>query len=280
MAISLLLSLLLGAGVYLLYDGLTDPRPPADASPRLRRVEEFLVRAGLRDVTPRDFLLFSLGAGLLTGLLAQALLGWGVVSVLAGLVGALAPLAYYLRRHDRRRAAVQSALVDAIAQLRDGIRTGLSVPETLAGLARTGPEALRADVARLVRDARLIGFERALGEMRDRLADPVFDMVAASLLLNDRLGGRHVSRVLDRLAHATREELRAAQARNVLSARIVAAVPLVALVAVRQVNPAYLAVFDDPLGQVVLAGCVASTALGYAAMLWITRPPGEPRVLR
>ena len=53
--------------------------------------------------------------------------------------------------------------------------------------------------------------------------------------------------MLDRLAHATREqlrvqeELRAYQARDVLSARIVAAVPLVVLVVIRQINPAYLA---------------------------------------
>ena len=122
--------------------------------------------------------------------------------------------------------------------------------------------------------------------MRERLADPLFDVVAATLLLNDRVGAERLSAVLDRLAHATRaqlrvqEELRAHQARNVLSARIVAAVPLVVLVAIRQLNPAYLAVFDDWSGQLVLAGCVVSVAVGYAAMRWIARLPGEQRVLR
>jgi tight adherence protein B len=243
--IPVLLSVAFGAGVALLYEALTNPRP-ADAGPRrLRGLEEFLTRAGLHDVSPRDFLGFALASGLVVGVCAQLLLGWGVVSVLAGTLGLVAPVAYYVRRHDRRRAAVQAALVEAIGQLRDAIRTGLSVPEALVALAQSGPETL-----------------------------------------HDRLGGRNVSQVLDRLAQATRaeqrvqQELRAYQARNVLSARIVAAVPLVVLIAIRQVNPGYLALFNDWWGQVLLAGCVASVALGYAGMLWLTRLPGEERVLR
>ncbi len=285
--VPLLTSVVFGMAIYLIYDGLTDPRSPtAENRPPLRNVEEFLRRAGLADVTPRDFLLFSAGAGVCSGVAAQLVLGWGVVSLLALGLGASAPFVYYVHRHDTRRAALQRSLADAIGQLRDAIRTGLSVQEALVGLARSGPEVLRPEFATLLREIRLLGFEPALTTMRERLADPVFDVVAASLLLNDRLGGRNVSQVLDRLAHATRaqlrvqEELRAYQARNVLSARVVAAVPLVVLIGIRNVNPRYLAMFNDWSGQVVLAGCVASVALGYAGMLWIARLPGEPRVLQ
>ena len=300
--IPILLSLVFGAGVYLAYDGLTRPAPTADdaaraaahgavaarALGRLRATEalqEFLLRAGLQGVTPRDFVGFATGTGLACAVLAQLLLGWVVVSLLAGLLGTGLPLAYYVHRHDRRRAAVQGALADAIAQLRDSIRAGLSVQEALIGLAQHGPAALRADFATLARDSRLLGFEAAMARMRERLADPVFDVVAVSLTLNDALGGRNVGAVLDRLAHATRvqlrmqQEIRAYQVRNVWAARIVAAVPVVVLVAVRGVNPRYLAVFDGWWGQLLLAGCGASIALGYAAMLWLTRLPGERRVL-
>lgn len=284
--IPLLLSVVFGVAVYLLYEGLTNPRPPTGRTRRLRGVEEYLRRAGLHDVTPRGFVSFSLGAGLVVGVLAQLLLRWGVVSLLAAGLAVIAPFVYYVQRHDRRRAAVQAALVEAIAQLRDGIRTGLSVQEALMGLARSGPEALRPEFARLMREIRLSGFGPALSAMRERLADPVFDVAAATLLLNDRLGGRNVSQVLDRLAQATRaelrvqQELRAYQARNVLSARVVAAVPLVVLAAIRQVNPGYLAIFDDWWGQLLLAGSLMSVAIGYVGMLWMTRLPGERRVLK
>ena len=282
----LLLIVAFGAGAYLLYDGLTRSRLTPTHRRRLRWVEEWLLRAGLREVTPRDFALFSLATGLVSGLIAQLWLAWAVVSVCASVLGALIPTLYYRQRHDRRRAALQDALVEAITQLRDGIRAGLSVQEALLGLTRNGPQALRPEFILLVREMRLLGFERAMAGMRDRLADPVFDIVVTSLVWNDRMGGRNISQVLDRLAHATREqlrlqhELRAYQAKNVLAARIVAAVPLAVLVGVRQVDAPYLSVFNSFSGQLLLAGCVASIALGYAAMLWLTRLPGERRILQ
>ncbi|HEX2037454.1 MAG TPA: type II secretion system F family protein, partial [Chloroflexota bacterium] len=270
--IPLMLSLMLGAGISLVYQGLSSTSRPAEA-PALRArlatavaawergVQEFLTRAGLHDVTPRDFLLFSLGAGAVAGLVAQLLLGWGVVTALAAGIGSIFPFGYYVHRHDRRRAVLQEALVDAIGQLRDSIRTGLSVPEAMLGLAQHGPAPLRPEFGRLVREMRFYGFEAALNTTRQRLADPLFDTVAVSLAINDRLGGRNVSQVLHQLAHTTRAQLqvqreaRAYQARNVLSARIVAALPLLLLVAIRRVNPSYVALFDDAWGQLILAGC-------------------------
>jgi tight adherence protein B len=253
----LLLSLTFAGGVYLTFEGLARPREHLFGPLRWPAAQEFLVHAGLHDVTARDFALFSIASAGTAGVMAQLFLGWGMISGLAAGLGLLAPYAYYVRRHDRRRAAIQDALVQAIEQLRDAIRAGLSVHEALAGLARTGPDALRTEFATLSRDARLLGFESALGAMRDRLADPVFDVVACALLINDRLGGRLVSQVLDRLADATRaqlliqHEVRAHQGRTVLSARIVAATPLVALVGLRASNPRYLEIFDSVSGQMV-----------------------------
>jgi tight adherence protein B len=283
--IPLVLSVVLAGGVYLTFEGLVRPREHVFGGFRLHGVREFLARAGLHDVTPRDFILFSSASGVLVALIAQLFLGWGLISVLAGIAGLFAPLAYYIRRHDRRRAAIQDALVEAIEQLRDAIRSGLSIPDALAGLGRNGPEALRSEFVTLTREARLLGFDAALFAMRTRLADPVFDVVACALVVNDRLGGRQVSQVLDRLAESTRaqlriqHELRAQQGRTVLSARIVAAAPLVALVGLRAANPRYLSIFDSVLGQIVLVACAAAVGIGYMAMLYLTRVPGQQRVL-
>lgn len=284
--IPLVLSVTFGAAIYLLYEGLTNPHPAAPERRRFRRVEEFLAQAGLHEIRPRDFVTFSAAAGLVLGVTAQLMLGWPIVSLLVAAIGLAGPFLYYVRRRDRRRAALQDGLVEAMGQLRDAIRTGLSVQHALAGLATSGPETLRPEFARLSREAALLGFEAGMDAMRERMADPVFDVIAASLALNDRLGGRNVSQVLDRLAQATRaelrvqQELRAYQAKNVLSAQIVAGVPLALLIAIRLVNPGYLAIFNDPLGQLLLAGCAVSVAVGYLGMLWVTRLPGEKRVLQ
>ena len=282
----LALSVLFGIGVYVLYDGLTRQRTARNGERRWAiALREFLVHAGLYDVTPQEFLAFSLVAGLLTGTLAQVLLGWPLMTVLCAAFGAAAPVLYFAERHDRRRARVQEAMSEAIGQLRDGIRSGLSVQEALIGLARNGPAPLRDEFASLVREARLLGFEPALRKMRERLADPVFDVVATTLVLNDRVGGRNVSQVLDRLTQATRaqqrvhQELRAQQSRNVLSARIVAGVPLAVLIAIRWISPEYLDLFNGVWGQLLLVGCLGSVAIGYLAMRWLSRLPAEERVL-
>ena len=80
--IPLVLSVLFGLGVGLLYDGLTRPPTlPDGMTPRLRRIRDFLIQAGLYDVSPRDFLLFSLGSGLALAIVVEVFLTWPLVSV-------------------------------------------------------------------------------------------------------------------------------------------------------------------------------------------------------
>ena len=286
MAIPLLLSLAFGAGAYLLFDGLTNPRPLWAHRDVLHPLREFLIRAGLYDVTPRDFVLFSLGAGVLAALFAQLALRWSFLSPLAGVLGACLPLVYYMRRQARRRAAFQVAVVDAVVQLLHGIRTGLAVQEALIGLARTGPDVLRPEFAALVRDMRLSGFEQAVDGMRDRLADPLFDTVANALILNEQLGSRSVTQILEQLATATRgqlraeQEIQAQQSHNMATVTVMAAIPVALLVAIRLLNPTYLDVFTVWPGQLWLIGSLISLVIGYRASHWFGRIPGEARVLR
>ena len=112
----------------------------------------------------------------------------------------------------------------------------------------------------------------------------MWDAAALALLVNHRLGSRHVGPLLARLAAATRAEhvraaVRAQQAQHETSARIVAAVPVAVLVGLRLLNPGYVAVFDTPAGQAVLAGCAALLLAGYAAMRHVARLPAGRRVV-
>jgi tight adherence protein B len=287
--IVLLIASVFAGGVALVYVGLTRQfASEANAPSRrtwLARCEESLRHAGLEGVSVRDFLVFSFGVGLLTGLATQVVLGWPALSLAAAGLGLLAPLAYYGPRRARRRAEIQVALVDATSQLRAAIQAGLSVQQALSELGRTGPQALRPQLVRLGLDMRLEGLIPALEHLRGRLAEPLADQVIAALILNDLVGGRQVGPVLDRLAQATRahlaviEESKARQSQAVLSARVVALVPAVALVGLRVLAPGFMAVYDEPLGQLALVACLCWVLLGYAAMRWLGRLPDEPRVL-
>lgn len=283
-----LLSLCLGLGLLLVYLSLTARRNAVltRRSPVIDRVELLLQEAGVASVRGRDFLLLSLFAGLSVGVVAQVLLGWPLVSLALFMVGLVLPLWYFRSRADARRAALQTALADAVDALRASVRTGMSVEEGMAGLAANGPEVLRPVLEDLTREMRLSSFDEALGRARDRLADPVFDVVALALVMSHRVGGRNLSTVLDGLARSVRQqvqvqnEVRAQQAKNVLSARVIAALPVLMVFVIRSVNPSYLDAFSTPEGQVVMAACLLSVAIGYGAMLWSTRLPREERLLR
>ena len=284
----LVLSLLLAAGVLLVYLSATsgaDAEGAPEASLALR-LDTFLAEAGVEGVSTRDFLLLSAGAGAALAVAVQLALGWPVVTAAAFLIGLVLPVWYFRQRREARRDVIQAALADAVDALRSAVRAGMSVEEGLASLARSGPEPLRLALSELVRDLRLSGLEEAVRRTQDRLADPVFDTVAAALVMSHRVGGRNLTVVLEGLGRSVRQavqvqrEVRAQQAKNVLSARIIAALPVVLILAIRGINPGYLDIFSSPVGQALVALCLLSVAVGYAAMLWTTRLPGNERVLR
>ena len=281
------LSLTLGLGLLLIYLSLTSSgrskTRPAGHTGWLPRWSE---RSGVDGVGPRELAVASLTMGGAAALAAQTFFGWPVVTLAALGVGLLLPSWYFRQRAERRRAEVEEAVGEAVEALRDAVRIGLGIEEAIRALGRTGPYALRPLFREMERDFRLVGFEEALRRARKRVAEPLFDTLAVALLTAYRIGGRNLAAVLDGLSRSVRgsvqarREVRAHQAENVLSARVIAALPLLLIVVIRATNPSYLDVFSSPGGQAVLALCLLSVAAGYTAMLRATALPGQGRVLR
>jgi Flp pilus assembly protein TadB len=199
--------------------------------------------------------------------------------------GALLPRSIKAHAEAKRRAERSEAIAALAAALRDAVRGGLGIGEAISGQARWGPSALRGDLVQLAAETNMLGLPDALADFARRLGDPLADLLAATLALNARLGGRNLADVLDALAAAVRaeartlREVRARQAQQRLTARIVAAAPLVIVVAIRRTNPAYLIPFSTPAGQGVLGLAALLAATGYIAMLALTRPPAGTRLV-
>jgi tight adherence protein B len=219
---------------------------------------------------------------------AQLWLGWPLVSLLFGVCGVGLPAARYAPRARRQRAAEQAALVDFAAQLRSLLGSGgtSSVEVAFARLARFGPVALRPELARTVRDARRLrgGFPEALDRLRERLADQVGDQVVAASRHSYRLGGRGLGPVLDSLVESSRQtqdvrrEAEGRRTQAYLAAGVLCVLPALALVAVRTIAPEYLAMYDDPSGQLWLLGSAVWLAIGVGAVLWAGRLPKAERI--
>jgi Flp pilus assembly protein TadB len=112
----------------------------------------------------------------------------------------------------------------------------------------------------------------ALRRLAADLDDPSADLVVAALVLNAELRGPGLRASLTALAASAREELD--MRRRVEAGRrgirrgvgIVVAVTAGFLGVLVLFNRDYLAPYDDPLGQVVLAGVCAVFACGFAML--------------
>jgi tight adherence protein B len=265
---ALTLGAMAGLGLLLLATGLTRPTT--------RRSEE---------PGAAPLLVAGVVVGLLAGLAAWVLSGWPILTLAAMAGGLLAPRAWAGRSQVAEQVARTEAVAEVAAGLRDAVRGGLGVTDALGGLARWGPPTLRGELAEVTAQAAVLGLPQALEGFARRVGDPLADLLAATLALNQRLGGRNLAQVLDELAAAIRaeahtlREIRARQAQQRLSARLVAAAPLCILLVIRQTNPAYLTPFKTLLGQGVLGLALLLVVAGYVVMVRLAKPPAGSRLL-
>lgn len=259
-----LVSLAFGIGVLLIFDGLTRER------------DESAPRRKTRLAPP----LLGAISGAAVALIATR---WGAAALAGAVIGGLVPRAIAARNKEKVRAARREALAEVAGRLRDSVRAGLGLTEGLSLVAQNAPIALAAPLRELAAEARIRSIQTAVGRFASEMNDPLADLFARALALADRLGSSGVTEVLDGLAEAasqtahTAREVRARQLRHKASARIVAAVPVLLLVAIRFTNPDYLAPYSSASGQVVLLFGFGLIAAGYWTMSQTARLPEPPR---
>lgn len=260
---ALVAGVVFGLGLLLVFDALTRPEASLD-------IRRFAKRLGPR------------GAAGLGGATAGLLLtGWPVAAIAGASLGAAAPGLVERARTEREWVRRIEALTDLAARVRDALRAGIGIRDSLAQVA-SAPSPIGSELKRLAAETKVSGLGEAAATFGERMGKDG-ELVASALALSERVGARNTSEVLDALAEAlearaaTIREAKAHQARARLSARIVAAVPLLLVLGIRHTNPAYLAPFDTVLGQVVLALALALIGAGYFTMVRIARVEGAWR---
>jgi Flp pilus assembly protein TadB len=283
--------ILLGVGVWVAHDGLA-PRPAIREArgswAPVDRVKDWLAQADLPGVTIWHVVALCAAGCVAGGFAGYVTFGVPVTAALGAVGGALAVPVWLRTRHTRRRPARQRAIAEALERMRDTLGTGLTLDHAFQGLANNGPETLQRPFRQFEAELppHTDSFETAAVRLRDRLADSTWDLVTAGLLLHDEVGSTRFGSCLDHLARwqrsdlALRDRLVAARARIVLTAKVMAVLPVILLVLVRWWSPVATArTFETPLGQALLALSVLAIVIGYAWMLWLAQLPDEERVL-
>ncbi len=281
---SLVVAVLLGLGVFLVFDGLTRPRTGEPRIPA-RRMRRWLAASGLGHVSPPHYLLASAGTGLAAAAVVLTLIGSLGVTLVATLAGVAAPTAITRARRRSLRAQRRRAWPDAIELLAGSVRAGDTLPAAVSVVAERGPDTLRPVFRSVVTDHRVTGdLVGALERMGTTIADPIGDRVVRTLVLAHRVGGRELGRLLRTLSAflredvATRREIESRQSWTVVAARVSAAAPWLVLVLVAS-RPQGARAFDSPTGVVVLLVGAAVTGIGYRLMIRLGHLPEESRVL-
>lgn len=230
-------------------------------------------------VTPPQFLAVSAGlAGSAFVVLFVADRAVIVALVPALAVGAV-PYGYWSTQRRKRANARFEAWPDGLRHVTGALRAGIAtLHEALVELSISGPESLRAPMARYVRLADRVGTVAALEAVRAELADPISDSVLLTFELAAEEGTTMVLRVLDGLLGqvagdlAVDEKIRTAQTQSRVAAWGSLIIPYGLLVFLSATTVAYRHFYDSPVGLVVvIAGACASLA-GFAVVRRLGRP--------
>ncbi|MGK2962503.1 MAG: type II secretion system F family protein [Gemmatimonadaceae bacterium] len=233
-----------------------------------------LERAGsfIRPGTFVGLMLVSGAAGTLLGLSVRGIAGFFLT-----VLGWAGPFLWLRWKQKKRLRDFEQQLPDAIDMLVSAMRAGYSFQAASQFIGEEMIAPLGPEFARFYDEQRLgIDVRTALLGMQSRVDSLDLKMFVTSVLIQRETGG-NLSEVLSNLADLVRERLTMRSqiqtliAEPKLSARFLAALPVIVFAVLSLVTPG----FFDPMteegstGRAVLAGSVVSVIVGYMIMMKI-----------
>lgn len=186
----------------------------------------------------------------------------------AAMMAAVPLLWLFLRRRKRmRQFAVQ--LPDALDMLSRALRAGQSLQAGFSMVSTEVAAPLGKEFGRVFEEQNLgIPLEEALDGMTERVPNLDLKFFATAVILQRQTGG-DLAEILDKIGHLIRERfqiwgaVQALTGEGRLSGAVLLGLPVLLFVVLYRMNPEYVMVlFNDPLGQKMLAGAVILMILG------------------
>lgn len=207
------------------------------------------------------------------GVVLGALLGSPIFAAGLGIIGAVMPFLWMRHRQRKRLEAFQAQLPDAIDMLVSAMKAGYSFQAAMNFIGEEMPAPLGPEFARFYDEQRLgIDVRSALLSLQTRVDSMDLKMFVTAVLVQRESGG-NLGEVLANISDIMRErfalegELETLTAESRLSARILAALPLLVFVGMFALNPDFMRPMLQQIpGQIMLAFAGLSVAMGYLVM--------------
>ena len=188
------------------------------------------------------------------------------------------------RKNSQNESALVAAWPEVIDHLMSGIQSGLSLTESLAGLAVRGPEILRPAFTEFSISLYRHGdIGEAINELKDLFHHHGSDQIFEALIISKALGGSELLSILRTLGDFLRQDLALRREIDVKhawiknSAHLSAAAPWILLLLL-STQPSTAAAYSSPTGGAILVAGLAMTAVAYMWMNRLGRLPQTPRV--
>ena len=229
-------------------------------------------RSGVK-TTPGAVVGVALAIGTSAALVAILFSGMAWAGALAGLAGALMPIAFLVHRRSARQKRIEEQFPEALDLLSRAIRAGHAFQTAMGMVAEELPDPVGPEFKKTF-DQQNYGLplRDALNEMAERI--PILDVkffVTAVLIQRDT--GGNLAEILDNLAHVVRErfkirrQIRVHTAHGRFTGYVLLALPAALCIALMFINPEHMnLLFKEHMGHLMLLGAIVLQTVGF---IWI-----------
>jgi Flp pilus assembly protein TadB len=239
-------------------------------------------RAGWPWLNRTRLVIFQAAAAIAGALVAEALTSLPALAAPGALGAASAARAIVTARARSQQVIRQDAVLAAVRMLRQLLETGAaSVQQAIEILGQRGPAPLRSDF-RLIAAA-TVERRRAWTSARERIAEPLFDMLAAAILIQGPGGGELAPLFADleasvSAAQEVEREARALQVQARSASSIIVSLPITFLVVLSTLHSPYLDAFHSSVGEAFLLAMLGIMGCSYIWMRRLLQLPGLERL--
>lgn len=246
----------------------------AQRIPQLWDLHHLLSQAGLTWKL-NGFVLRTIGAAALLGLIAFISSGSSIIASIASAIGASGPYLFARWKRSRRILQLESQLPDAIDLIARAVRAGHPLSEGIRMAAEEASEPLASEFRITFEEQRFgLPFEEALLGLGDRVEVVDVRILITAILVQREVGG-NLSEILETIAETMRarfslkRQVRVYTAQGRMSGYTLAALPIFVGLVITLINPGYMqTLYDELLGRVMLGGAAFMQLIGF---LWIRR---------
>ncbi len=179
------------------------------------------------------------------------------------------PLGVVLWKRKRRLRVFSGQLAEAMDMMSRALRSGYSLPAGIQLVGQQMNEPLAPEFMRCFEEQKLgIPLEESIRQMVERIPNLDLQFFATAVILQRQTGG-DLAEILDKIGELIRErfkiwgQIQALTGEGRLSGIVLLALPPVLFLVMLRLNYDYvMLLFNDPLGQMMLAGGIVMQILG------------------